>query len=312
MSDDAAIQQDVVDDREAVIEEIQRRRMATMEDDGAEIPDELEEEEGEQEEGGADNAPQADTDMVVFRGEDGTDYRIPKTAKLTAKVDGQEVEQQVESLLRGHQKALAADKRLQEASERQRQLAQYEAALKKRESEISENLSKRLSPDAYKEKANKLISAVLEEDNDAVAELLAEVGGRGEAPTINVEQIKAEAAAMAKNDIALDDANTWFHEHNKDIADDPVLFDLANRRTAELHQLNPDWPPMKIIKQAAEETRMWLESRTPGTRETRKRESASPQPRTSGRAEVGRDAAPPPTRKDIISEMRAERGLPPL
>jgi len=103
-------------------------------------------------------------------------------------------------------------------------------------------------------------------------------------------------------------AQADFYDNYSDLAEDPMLFEMVDTKTAKLSGENPDLPPSEIIKKAAEEVKQWWQGQFKKTKPKRKK-NTSPTP-ASGRAKIGEEEAAPETRKEILSTMRQARGQP--
>lgn len=288
-------------------------------------------EEGE----GAPQEPQQEVAMITIMGSDGQAYQVPADGKLRLKIDGEEVEESFDRVTRSYQKGAAADKRLETAARKQRELEQKEqelhergqrltqqeqAALQKLQKMQEQHEAGRLSPDAYKDKAKALVEALLEADEpvEAVAKVIPTLFPDQQQPPfdpaqldgvieqkINLREERAKAQAKARE---LTQAQTRFKEEHSDLDSDPVLRQAVNEFTKGLQQETPGASPWEIIDEAAKRTRQWQEEKF--GKQPRPRAKPSPQP-AAARASVGKEERPP-SRLDVLNELRAARGQPPL
>lgn len=262
---------------------------------------------------------------ISFTDEDGTQYEIPASARMRLKVDGAEVEETIDRMTRGYQKGAAADKRLEQASAKQRELEDKERALNARGYALTQQeqavLSKlqnmeekhqagRLSPDAYREKAEELVSALLDDDDpiSRVAKILPSLAAP-QAEQVDLGKLQKDLKTSIRSEMELDEARDKFYQEFKDLADDPALHHLVNERTKILVGENPHSKPWAIIKMAAEEVTEWKRKFAPVETAPAK---PTPTPRqAAGRATIGKDVKPE-TREDVLNEMRKLRGQSPI
>ncbi len=66
--------------------------------------------------------PKQDGVILTFFNDQGQEIKVPATAKIRLKVDGQEVDESLDRVTRSYQKGSAADKRLEQATKLQREL----------------------------------------------------------------------------------------------------------------------------------------------------------------------------------------------
>lgn len=268
---------------------------------------------------------------------DGEVVRVPATAKYRAKVDGQEIEQTVDNIIRGHQKGAAADRRLEEATRKTReaeekaaQLAAKESALTEKEKAFMASMEKakqkqedgNLSDDDYKDVAKELLEGLAEEDQGKLVEKVAKVFAKIKGPTpasIDEDALlsKAEERAVRKIEdretqkraarIERDrnEANEWFKTEYQDIVADELLMGAAKHKLLSVQAANPGMSFREVAKTVGDSVRQWAG--------TMKKAPTPPPPvrGASARASVGKDA-PPETRSTIFNEMRKSRGQPSL
>jgi hypothetical protein len=254
----------------------------------------------------------------------------------TAKVNGEAVDVKWEEVLSQYQKNSSADKRLQEASERQRELEDYEVKLNAYRSDLEAH-TRQPSSDAGTEQSpsSDATDALYEQYHDALfqgdeskaSSLLKKIRA-AEKPTPQVdvnsiiERTKAEMREEEKQarergyEIRRKQAVEMFHSEYPDIAADIGMLAVADRRSAELYQSNPTRDPWDIMQECASYAQDWLKAKVDtmggGSREVvrqeRKQDMEEVTPKNV-RAIIGEDEEEP-TYSDIISEMRASRNQP--
>jgi len=235
--------------------------------------------------------------------------------------------------LAAYQKSAAASEMLNTAATEMRRVNEKLAQLDERERQLAfrEQQTKesvRTEPpntDALKEMATKYHEAILEGDVDIANELLLKMQATQSAMVNNSDEAAEKAVRRARSEIAfennrdkqqrfaaeVDEANSDFRERFPDIADDPVLSDIANRKTIELQTAHPDWMPKTIITEAAQSVRDWFSKRTAiSTTETKIAAKRSQDAVRGGTARaVPRPAPPPQTKGSYVESLRKARGL---
>jgi len=268
--------------------------------------------------------PSAEPEMMEFMGPNDKVYKVPVSAAAKLKIDGKEVSTPIETVLSRYQKGAAGDKRLQEASNIRRELEAQQVDLTRREEsflkqmELAETAKDQggLSKADYTKKVQDLAAALVEADEERAAELFQEVLPQYQqpAPVVEPEDLDNRVArkfAELQGQKDLQQAQSEFYDNYSDLAGDPFLFEMVDNKTAKIANENPDMPPSKIIKQAAEEVKEWRDEKfkqvAPAPVKKKKRSSPTP---AGGRAKIGEDDPPPQTRKDTLNEMRVARGQP--
>lgn len=280
--------------------------------------------------------PPPEVAMVTIMGSDGQAYQVPADGKLRLKIDGKEVEESFDRVTRSYQKGAAADKRLESATRKQRELEQKEQELYARGQKLTQQeqaVLQRLqgmkeqhgagglSSDAYKAKAKALVEAFLEDDEpvEAVAKVLPTLFPEQQPPQqfdptqldgvieekIHLREERAKKEAWER-EITL--AQTRFAEEHADLDADPGLRQLVNEHTRGLQQEMLGATPWEIIDEAAKRTRQWQEEKF--GKQQRPRANPTPRP-AAARATVGKEERPQ-TRLETLNELRAARGQPPL
>lgn len=244
------------------------------------------------------------------------------------------------------QKNMAADARLQEASEAQKRIEEREKALAEREAALQANLQQaqdsaqppnagaEVSEEQLKKDAQELVGELFTGTQEEAAAKLADMVSktRGVSTTqLNADQIAAKAVAAARDQLAREavekDVQSGFAKFQADypeIASDTVLFQLADGMTTTIQKEHPDWMPSEVMAEAGKRTREWVEQQRGGA----PAEEASEQTPAQGiernerkrqlrRVPRARQGTPPkaevevePSPSDVIAEMRKARGLP--
>lgn len=239
----------------------------------------------------------------------------PEAETIKVKVDGIEQEIPIDQAKATLQKNMAADKRLNDAVLKQRELQQWEQRLQQQEQQLQLPVT---PPDTTK-KLQVAVDALYDGDTEDAVKALSEVIGRNTA-TLNPEQISQQASehvmqTLAKRQFDSDvaKANTQFHQEFADIASDPTLLNMADQKTIELMSLHADWTPSQITTEAGRQTREWVQGltsqRSPTTRVERKQNLQS-MPSTSGSVAYQPPAKNdgPKSAKEVIAAMRQSRG----
>jgi len=254
----------------------------------------------------------------------------------TAKVNGEAVDVEWDEVLAQYQKNSSADKRLQEAAERQRELEQYEARLNAYRSDL-EAQTRQPSSDAGNEQSpsSDATDALYEQYHDALfqgdeskaSSLLKKIrANESQSPQVDVnsiiERTKAEMREEEKQarergyELRRKQAVDMFQTEFPDIAEDSYRLAVADRRSAELYQENPTRDPWDIMHECGEFAREWIkqdEEKMGGNpveevRQERKQDMEEVTPKNV-RASIGEDEVEL-TYSDIISEMRQGRNQP--
>jgi hypothetical protein len=254
----------------------------------------------------------------------------------TAKINGEAVDVEWDEVLAQYQKNSSADKRLQEASERQRELEDYEAKLNAYRSDL-EAKTRQPSPDAgtTQSPSSDATDALYEQYHDALfqgdenkaSSLLKKIRATEKpSPQVDVnsiiERTKAEMREEEKQarergyEIRRKQAVEMFHSEYPDIAADIGMLAVADRRSAELYQSNPTRDPWDIMQECASYAQDWLKVKVDtmggGSREVvrqeRKQSMEEVTPKNV-RAIIGEDEQEL-SYSDIISEMKQGRGQP--
>jgi|19_taG_2_1085344.scaffolds.fasta_scaffold01123_5 hypothetical protein len=254
----------------------------------------------------------------------------------TAKVNGEAVDVEWDEILAQYQKNSSADKRLQEAAERQRELQDYEAKLnayrvdleaKTRQPSSDADTRQSPSSDATDALYEQYHDALFQGDESKASSLLKKIrSAEKPSPQVDVssiiERTKAEMREEEKQarergyELRRKQAVDMFNTEYPDVAEDSSLLAVADRRSAELYQENPTRDPWDIMNECGEYARTWLmnyveklggESKEV-VRQERKQDMEEVTPKNV-RASIGEDEQEM-TYSDIISEMKQGRGQP--
>jgi hypothetical protein len=259
----------------------------------------------------------------------------------TIKVDGEDIKVPFSDLRSSHQKDRASQKRFEEAAEYGRKVQHREAQLNSYVQRMQQQQQmqrpqppsqdaepEQEQPDDSPELIKKYHEALYEDDADKAAELFKALTNKGRskpAATPNVDQAVHQALqrAMAQQHAqnqrqqqwayqkSLEDAVKWFDNQYPDIANTPELRAVADNRTIELTQSNPDWSPQQIMQEAAETTRQWAKeflSPNKNERADRKKKIVQHPRATNASSRIGEEEPVPETSSDIIKEMQRVRG----
>jgi len=257
----------------------------------------------------------------------------------TIKIDGEDIKVPFNDLKSSHQKDRASQKRFEEAAEYGRRVQEREAQLNAYAQQMQREVTashtttnpdvgpEQEQPDDSPDLIKKYHEALYEDDADKAAELFKALTnkGRSQPATQNVDEAVQQALqrAMAQQQAqnkrqqqwayqkSLEDAVKWFDSEYPDIAGTPELRAVADNRTIDLTQKNPDWSPKQIMQEAAESTRQWakeLLSPNKNERVERKKKIVQHPRATNASARLGEEEPVPETSSDIIKEMQRVRG----
>lgn len=218
--------------------------------------------------------------------------------------------------MKGVQKYEAGDKRLREASDKMKQLSEYEASLRLLASKTANNqpnIADGTPPGDVRERAKKLLATIYEGSDDddaidAVTAILQPGATPSQAPdNLTVDEIKANV----KYELRVESAKEKFAEQYADLDSDPHLRSLVNDRTIVLMQERPGATPWAILKEASEDIKKWRDENTAKPQIPVPKATISPPRAASGRIPLGTDAKPK-TRRETLNEIRVSRGQPPI
>jgi hypothetical protein len=170
------------------------------------------------------------------------------------------------------QKHLAADIRLQQASERQKQLEVREQSIRNAEATLRNRQHPSATAPAFDDMAlaTGLVRSLVSEPEDKAAAKMAETFKairQASGPQIDANALVQQAADVAvktivdrNNERALKTGFDKFVKDYPDIAGDSDLFNLADKKSEKIGAEHPDWEPAQIMNEAGKQTREWLKS----------------------------------------------------
>lgn len=246
----------------------------------------------------------------------------PEVEMVTIKVDGQSREVPLSEIrdagVRTLQKESAADKRLAEATEIQRQASEM-----LRQAQTPVLLPTPSAPadaEELKAAAKKFSDAIFSGEEDATQAAIEDVMklqqvATPQTPSVSAEEISSMVQATVQQEESrreLASAQLAFAKDFPDIDSDPDLKELANIKTIAIQQEHPEWTPGQVISKAGEEVMSKIKStNTPDNSEVlesrrQRKRSATPPPSAAARAPQPKEQKPP-TRKDVVAEMQSRR-----
>ena len=254
------------------------------------------------------------------------------------KVDGEEVSVPFDDLKSSHQKDKASQKRFEDAAAYGRQIQAREEQLNAYVGQLKQQQAARQQPPPTQEAAQegqddqdlvKEYHDALYQDDAAKATQLFKTltdRGRREPATQNVEEVvnqvlgRAMAQRQAEQERqqrwaynkSLEDAIHEFQEGYPDIAGVPELRAIADNQTVILMEEHPEWTPSQIIKESAEYTRKWVGDNTKltrdNTRAVRKQRIVKQPKAASATSSMPDEESFSTNPTDIIQEMKEQRG----
>lgn len=190
---------------------------------------------------------------------------------MKLKVDGAEREVPLEKVVATMQKDVAADLRLQQASQRLRDVEAREQELLQMQHRIQQSpqLPQAGAPGADNEglrtRLREALDGLYEGDTDAATEKLAELFAGRQAPTQQPVDLERAAAVAAERVIQqreyqrdLQQGQAQFVDAFPEIVSDPELFNMADNATIRISQEHPDWSPTRVLMEAGNRVNNWL------------------------------------------------------
>lgn len=213
----------------------------------------------------------------------------------------------------------AAERREIEAQKLQLE-AQAQEIQRERE-ELQRTRQKPVASEDIKALAQQYHEAILDGEIDKASDLLIQMqAARGDSEEI-AKRAAAEARAALQQERAAErkqqfeaerrDAVEWFESEFPDISEDQELRSIADRKTIELLEANPNWGPRKIVEESARMVRDWMGNKGIGKLPSDKLEAKrglSVVKGGSARA-VPRQTSKLPTNSQYIENLRKSRGL---
>lgn len=251
---------------------------------------------------------------------------------------GQEKLIPLENAHRELQKHVAADIRLQQNAEWQRQLEEREAQLQQQSAALGDRLqAMHTSPPSTPEadvddadleaEARDVVSGLFtgseEEAAAKLAHLLKRTKGTKSAPAIDPKQLVAETVQATRKQMSDEarqkDVNTGFKKFSADypeIMADQNLFRYADSLTDAIAAENPEWMPSDVMLEAGKRVREWVQSmKAPEQSEQPKnndrqerKQQLRPMPRLRQGTPEKEPQEQPATPADLMAEIRASRG----
>lgn len=244
------------------------------------------------------------------------DFVVIRNGKpvFRAVVDGKTVEMPLEEARANIQKNVAADRRLQEAANRRRELDAREDALRKREQARTQAAPvDTLDLDA---EAAELVKVLVSAPEDVAAKRMAVTLKKirqAQAP-IDSNAIVSQAADVAVRTIAANDdvkakssGFKKFQELYSDVANDPDLYALADRRSDLIYAEHPDWSPEQIMLEAGKQAREWLEQKS-GKKLVVPNQGRSQADASRSRQETKQQLRPMPVSRTVIPAAAIDDG----
>jgi hypothetical protein len=232
------------------------------------------------------------------------------------------------------QKHLAADIRLQQATERQRGLDAREVAIRTTETQLRQRAAQPvvqpMDDAALERESTELVRSLVSQPEAVAAKRMAETLKkiRTAAPQIDVNAVARQASTLARQEIAAEDnvkaLSSGLQDFTRDYPDisaDPDLFALADRKTNAIAAEHPEWTPGQVMDEAGKQTREWVagisgkpvvrkdpKSPTlPNNRQLVKQTlKPMPQARSARPAQVVDETGTSPS--DALAEIRKSRG----
>lgn len=205
------------------------------------------------------------------------DYIVTQGGKpmFRTKVDGKEILIPVETARAQLQKHVAADIRLQDVANQRRDLERRRQNLEQSEAAFAVRSRGQLSgqpaadDQTLERESVELVRMLVSEPNEAVvAKKLTTVLQKvrqAAAPQIDTRAVAKEAASLARQEIAVDNRQaalvtglSSFKKSYADIAADPDLYAMADRRTDAIAEEHQDWTPEQVMLEAGKQTRDWM------------------------------------------------------
>jgi len=230
---------------------------------------------------------------------------IESLSTVTGESDGVVVEEQKESL---------ADKRLRDATDRQKEVTDLEAKFEARQNQFRSGVD---TDEQISEQAKNFSEAILEDEGTA-GEMFKKVltDNRDlKAATADLidegKQTRTERdSERRKLSASMQDT---FESDFKDIHKDTHLTNIFNAEAAKYGRDNPDKDFREVFNEAGKvvrESYMGADNKPPTTKEIKKSISRAPKRAGTGKRQLGKKAPKRVTTADVVANMRANRGQP--
>lgn len=235
------------------------------------------------------------------------------------------------------QKIGAGNQRLEQAAARHKELDARAAQLQRTEAELAARSRTAVAAPppiddkAFDTEAEELVRSLVEDTPEKAAARLAQTLKKirqAPPPQIDVDAITDKAVKAATQSVEARDANKalrdgfdTFTRDYHDIASDPELFAMADRKTEVIAAEHPEWNPAQVMMEAGKQTRAWLQSigapvkgptKEPATVTRQQRKEGlrpMPTPRTA-RPVVQQETDGRQSAAEVVAEMRKSRGQP--
>lgn len=164
------------------------------------------------------------------------------------------------------QKHVAADIRMQRASERERALNQREQAIVVRERQPVQPVVQFDDASLETESRELVRSLVNEPEDKAALRMKATLQKiRASVPQIDPKALVREAVTTARAEIAAENhalalttGLSQFESDYPDINGDPDLYNLADKKTETIAADHPTWTPAQVMNEAGKQVRDWV------------------------------------------------------
>jgi len=283
---------------------------------------------------GGDNDPDPDGADEGDGDEEGDGEEGEPEELVTIKVDGELRQvprsQVYEQGIRTLQKEAAADKRLAEANQRIKAAEEMENKIRASQQQIESQLreQQQRSQDAplsqkqdadIKQRARQIVDKILDGDEEEATNALADILGRQSTTPVDTNQLVREVSDKVQRTTELKAAVGEFHAEYPSIVKDPYLFQRADAETDRIQTEHPDWSPREILFEAGRRVEEWVKSLAgPADQDndTQRREGKRDKKRTTETLRTASSRVPrtpdkrPPTRSEVVANMRKRRGLP--
>lgn len=283
-------------------------------DDSPDEEDEHDDDQGD--EGGEEESAGEEEDLVTII-VDGEQRQVPRSKVY-------------EQGIRTMQKEAAADKRLAEANSRIKAAEEYEAKVRATQQQIEAQLRQQQtrSQDAplsdkqdadIKQRARRIVDKLLDGDEEEATNALADILGRQQATPVDTNQLVNQVTAQVQRTTELRAAVSDFRTNYPTIANDDFLWSRADAESDRVQAEHPDWSPRDILLEAGARVEAWVKSLAgPADQDsdTQRREGKRDKKRTTETLPTASARAPkpadkrPPSRSEVVANMRKSRGLP--
>jgi len=272
------------------------------------------------------------TDLITQNDEYNTNEgEVDKPADeelVTIVVDGEKREvpkfQVYEQGVRTLQKEAAADKRLEDANRRLKDIEQREAEIARYNLEQAALQQNSNSPPPKQDvdvqaQARQIIDKILDGDEEEAAKALADVMGRNNATPIDHSKLIPEVAQQVQRQIEGQRALQSFQQTYPEIVKDPFLFQRTDAETIRVHNEHPEYSTEQVLMEAGRRTKDWISSisgSTPGDETPGSTKDKVDKKRTTENLKSAHARNPaageikPPSRSEVVAMMRKRRGLP--